>query len=239
MDMALDDIIKSQPRKSGGGGDRGRRPRGGGGRGGGRDNRGSRGGGQRRGSGGGGRSFGGSRGGSDGRWNHDMYSGRQSLQTSGPPKLLISNLDFGVSDSDIHELFSEFGTMRSAVIHYDRSGRSLGTAHVTFMRSGDAMKALRQYDGVHLDGRPMKISMEGGVVSQSNGVKRLGQSPRSFGGGRSGGGDRRGSSRGGRGGSRGGRGGRGGGRDGGNKSKPKTAEELDAELDAYVKASEK
>lgn len=243
MDMALDDIIKSQPRKSGGEGDRGRRPRGGGG-GRGRDSRGSRGGGggQRR-SDGGGRNFGGSRGGSDGRWNHDMYSGRQSLQTSGPPKLLISNLDFGVSDSDIHELFSEFGTMRSAVIHYDRSGRSLGTAHVTFERRGDASKALRQYDGVHLDGRPMKITMEGGVVSQqSNGVKRLGQSSRSFGGDRSN--DRRGSrggSRGGRGGSRGGRGGRGGGggRDGGNKSKPKTAEELDAELDAYVKASEK
>lgn len=236
MDMALDDIIKSQPRKSGGGGDRGRRRGGGGGRGG-RDNR-SRGGGQRRGGGGGGgggRNFGGSRGGSDGRWNNDMYSGRQSLQTSGPPKLLIQNLDFGVSDSDIHELFAEFGSMRSAVIHYDRSGRSLGTAHVTFVRSGDAMKALRQYDGVHLDGRPMKISMEGGAVSQSNGVKRLGQSPRSFGGGR--GGDRRGG-RGGRGGSRGGRGGR-GGRDGGNRSKPKTAEELDAELDAYVKASEK
>jgi len=231
MDMALDDIIKSQPRKSGGGGDRGRR-RGGGGRGGG--NRGSRGGGQRRG-GGGGRGFGGSRGGSDGRWNNDMFSGRQSLQTSGTPKLLISNLDFGVSDSDIHELFSEFGTMRSAVIHYDRSGRSLGTAHVTFVRSGDAMKALRQYDGVHLDGRPMKISMEGGG-GISNGVKRLGGSSRGFGGGRGGG--SRGGSRGGRGGSRGGRGGR-GGRDGGSRDKPKSAEELDAELDAYVKASGK
>lgn len=46
----------------------------------------------------------------EGRWSHDLYQGgaggggggqRPSL-SSGSAKLLISNLDFGVSDSDIH-----------------------------------------------------------------------------------------------------------------------------------------
>ncbi len=67
-------------------------------------------------------------------WQHDMFTdqgaafpaqqaGRAPAIETGT-KLYISNLEYGVSNEDIKELFSEVGDLKRYSIHYDRSGRS-------------------------------------------------------------------------------------------------------------------
>ncbi|XP_047533470.1 THO complex subunit 4 isoform X1 [Vanessa atalanta] len=251
IDMALDDIIKANKKGKTGGGGAGRkfdvkRPT----RGGGGGFRNARTGGMLRGRNRGGVSkpanytrdnlF---QGDVNSTWKHDMFNDfndrkiqRSAPITMGPTKLLVSNLDFGVSDSDIQELFSEFGILKSAAVHYDRSGRSLGTADVVFERRADALKAMKQYNGVPLDGRAMNIQL---ATSEINTFRNEERTRPTIGGGpirrnlnRGGGNRPQSGSAGGRGGGR--RGGRGGGAPRGRRPVP-TAEQLDAELDAYVK----
>ncbi|KAF8105059.1 hypothetical protein N665_0163s0030 [Sinapis alba] len=181
--------------------------------------------------------------------------GGSSIETG--TKLYISNLDYGVSNEDIKELFSEVGDLKRYGLHYDKSGRSKGTAEVVFSRRGDALAAVKRYNNVQLDGKLMKIEIVGTNLSAptptpltpvqfpfaSNGI--LGNFNEnhngSFNGNFRGRGGFMGRPRGGFGGGnfRGGRGGRGGGGRGRGRGRDEkvSAEDLDAELDKYHKAA--
>jgi RNA recognition motif-containing protein len=107
-------------------------------------------------------------------------------------KLYVGNLSFRVTSDDLHEHFSQAGSVESANIVQDReTGRSRGFGFVEMSSEEDANNAIAQFNGQEYDGRNM-------VVNEAR--------PREDGGG-----GNRGGGRGGYGGGGGGRGGYGGG----------------------------
>merc|ERR550532_728177 len=82
-------------------------------------------------------------------------------------KLYVSNLDFGVTNQDVKELFSEFGPMVRYGINFSAGGRSVGTAEIVYKNRISAVKAMQKYNGVTLDGRPMKLEVLGGTGQQN------------------------------------------------------------------------
>lgn len=85
-------------------------------------------------------------------WQHDKFEG-SARSGPGSSHILVSNLDFGVNDKDVRDLFAEFGSIRRSGVHYDKSGRSHGTADIVFESRAAALAALERYDGVLLDGK--------------------------------------------------------------------------------------
>eukprot|EP01114_Cavostelium_apophysatum_P022234 TRINITY_DN797_c0_g1_i2.p1 TRINITY_DN797_c0_g1~~TRINITY_DN797_c0_g1_i2.p1 ORF type:complete len:285 (-),score=55.09 TRINITY_DN797_c0_g1_i2:86-940(-) len=116
-----------------------------------------------------------SEGGENGVWQHDMFDddedmneevgfsgrGRRGGSVGGEAKVKVhvDNLDFGVSEADLRDLFS---AATKAVIIYNKAGRSEGSAQVTFSRKSDAVSAINKYNGVALDGRELRLTLIGG-----------------------------------------------------------------------------
>jgi RNA recognition motif-containing protein len=112
-------------------------------------------------------------------------------------KLYVGNLTYAVSSSDLEQLFSQFGEVRSAQVIEDReTGRSKGFGFVEMGSDQEAQAAIDALHDREHNGRRLTVN------------EARPREPRSGGGGYGGGG-------GGYGGGGGGRGGRGGGGYGG------------------------
>jgi len=71
---------------------------------------------------------------------------------------------FGMQDVFVphllfQDLFSEVGKLRQAFVKFDKNGRSTGSAEVVFNDRASALEAIKRYNGVPLDGKPMKLSL--------------------------------------------------------------------------------
>ena len=123
--------------------------------------------------------------------------------------IYISNLSFDVNDSDLRELFEEYGNVSSAKVITDKfSGKSRGFGFVEMNNDEEGQKAIEELNQAEYDGKVINVSV-------AKPREERPERKRSFGGG---GGDRGGfggGNRGGGGGNRGGGGFGGGNRGGG------------------------
>lgn len=118
-------------------------------------------------------------------------------------KLFIGNLSYNTTEESLRELFSQAGTVESAVIIVDKfTGRSKGFGFVEFSSPEEAQEAIRLFNEKELDGRPIAVT----IARPKEDRPRDGGGRGGFGGGGSRGGFNRGGDRGGfsRGGDRGG-----------------------------------
>ena len=73
-------------------------------------------------------------------------------------KLYVGNLPWSIGDSELNELFAEFGTVESASVVTDReSGRSRGFGFVE-MPTNDARQAMEKLNGHSVDSRELRVN---------------------------------------------------------------------------------
>jgi len=74
-------------------------------------------------------------------------------------RIVLSNLDFGVTSEDLRLLLGEFGSVKCAEVRHNEYGKSLGKADVIFTNKNSALMAIRRYHNTCLDGRYIKFKL--------------------------------------------------------------------------------
>ncbi|MEZ4829874.1 MAG: RNA-binding protein [Bacteroidia bacterium] len=73
--------------------------------------------------------------------------------------IYVGNLAYSLSEQDLEDAFSEFGTVNSVKIVLDReTGRSKGFAFVEMENDDDGQNAIDGLNDRELDGRRLKVN---------------------------------------------------------------------------------
>jgi RNA recognition motif-containing protein len=74
-------------------------------------------------------------------------------------KLFVGSLPWAVDDQKLNDLFSQYGTVSSAVVLKDKmTGRSRGFGFVEMENDSEAMEAMEKLNGSDMEGRKIVVN---------------------------------------------------------------------------------
>ena len=83
---------------------------------------------------------------------------RESVAHSLAMRLLVRNLDRSTTEADLRAVFEAYGRVQSCTIVLDRdTGGSKGFAFVEMPKPGEAKAAVRNSNGMELDGARIRV----------------------------------------------------------------------------------
>ena len=74
-------------------------------------------------------------------------------------KLYVGNLSFNTTETDLQYLFAQAGAVQEVTLMQDKfTGKSRGFAFVTMGSEADAQKAIADFNGKTVEGRPLTVN---------------------------------------------------------------------------------
>jgi RNA recognition motif-containing protein len=74
-------------------------------------------------------------------------------------KIYVGNLAYGISSSDLQQMFETYGVVQSAQVILDRdTGRSKGFGFVEMEGESEAQAAIAALNGKEMDGRTLNVN---------------------------------------------------------------------------------
>lgn len=88
-----------------------------------------------------------------------LFGGADKPPISTGVRVIVSNLDFGIAEEDLVEIFGRVGDLKSVALETNEAGRSTGIAELTYRRREGAVAAVSEYDLRVIDGRPVRVAI--------------------------------------------------------------------------------
>src|SRR2546430_1741775 len=74
-------------------------------------------------------------------------------------KLYVGNLSFNTTETDLQDMFAAVGPVQEVSLMQDKfTGKSRGFAFVTMTTEADAQKAITEFNGKTVEGRPLTVN---------------------------------------------------------------------------------